>query len=100
MMLAASAGLYARAGELEVAAMKFEDVCRHAERCDPDTTETAGDYSSLAEVLERLGRFREALKALDASARHLQGASVWERYRAGCEKRSADLRGRPAAEAG
>jgi len=100
MMLAASAGLYARAGELEVAVMKFEDVCRHAERCDPNTTETAGDYSSLAEVLERLGRLSEALKAWDASARHLQGAGVWDRYRAGYEKRSDDLRRRLAAESG
>jgi tetratricopeptide (TPR) repeat protein len=91
-LTAAVADLYRAVGEWGLAALKLEEVCEYAEKHHPGSTETAGDYTGLAEVLEKSGDLQGALAAIERSREHLEAAGTYEAYRAWYEKHVARLR--------
>jgi hypothetical protein len=86
------ATVYERIGMLDIAAERMTRLCQLAERDSPNTTETAGDYSRLALLLEKHGDVEDALMALERSAEHLRAAGAYDRYAAGYEPVFARLR--------
>jgi hypothetical protein len=70
----------------------YQEACAGAEKIAPKTEATAGDYISLAELLARQGRFKEALAAAEAAKRHLQGCGKWNNYKHGYEQFLAEIK--------
>jgi tetratricopeptide (TPR) repeat protein len=98
MILGAMGNVYLALEKWELAVLKFEDVCRHAEKHNPGSRETAGDYYSLSQACEGLGDITGALAAMEKSKVHLQKAGKWEEFRKGYEERISRLRGKKETE--
>ncbi len=78
--IAGIARQYQSIGEWEFAALKFADVCAYAHKNEPGTTETAGDFYNLSNMLYNIKDYPNALTALERSIDHLKKAGVWEAY--------------------
>ena len=85
-VLSAVGGIYDQIGERELAIKYLQEACGCAEKVAPATAATAGDYSTLAEMLANQGHLKEAILALEAAIRHLKGAGEWERYKDSYER--------------
>lgn len=92
LIVAPIQNLYMAMGEWELAALKGADVCALAEASAPNTTATAGDYSLLADALERKGDPAGALHATETAVRHLKGAGAYDEYADSYERRLQKLR--------
>lgn len=86
--------VYLALKKYELAVLKFEDLCRQAEKYNPGSSETAGDYYSLSQAHEGLGDLTSALAAMEKYKAHLQEAGIWDDFREGYEERISILSGK------
>jgi hypothetical protein len=84
--------LYTAMEEWELAALKGEDVCALAELLAPNTRATAGDYTMLADALERRGEPERALQATETAIRHMKESGEWAEFAGIYEQRIEHLR--------
>lgn len=80
-VLSAVGSIYKQVGEPDRAITYLQAACACAEKLAPATAATAGDYSTLAEMLANQGRLKEAIFALEAAIRHLKACGEWGRYK-------------------
>lgn len=80
-VLSAVGGIYEQIGERDTAITYLQGACVCAEKVAPGTSATAGDYSTLAEILANRGRLKEAVTALESAIRHLKTCGEWEQYK-------------------
>lgn len=85
-VLSSVARIYLQVDDIDMAINYFQEVCACAEKVAPNTSATAGDYSTFAEILANSGRLKEAIVALEAAIRHLKGCGEWERYKDSYER--------------
>jgi tetratricopeptide (TPR) repeat protein len=85
-VLSAVGGVYKQIGESDTAITYLQKACACAEKVAPGTSATAGDYSTLSEMLADRGRFKEAISALESAIRHLRACGEWERYKGSYER--------------
>lgn len=90
--LSAVGGIYEQIGERDTAITYLQGACACAEKVAPGTAASAGDYSTLAEMLANRGRLKEAITALESAIRHLKACGEWERYKESYERFLARLK--------
>jgi len=96
-VLSAVGGIYEQIGERGTAIKYLQEACACAEKVAPATSATAGDYSTLAEMLANEGRLKDAVSALEAAIRHLKACGEWERYKDSYERFLTRLKADTAA---
>ena len=96
-VLSAVGGVYEQVGERDKAITYLQGACACAEKVAPETAATAGDYSTLAEMLANRGRLKEAITAFESAIRHLKACGEWERYKESYERFLARLKEDAAA---
>lgn len=79
-LLAATGDLYVELEEWELAALKYENICALAEKTDPYTTQTSGDYFVLANIREKTRDYVGAIKAMEKAIEHMKPTAEWEKY--------------------
>ena len=96
-VLSAVGGIYKQVSERDRAITCLQAACACAEKVAPATAATAGDYSTLAELLANGGRLKEAISALEAAIRHLKACGKWRRYKDSYEQLLSRLKEDAAA---